>query len=171
MIAATLWEMTGWTPDVDGWSLTRNSTIQGIGFGLLFTPLQQVTFATLQTDLRTDGTAMFSLFRNLGQAIGVSVSSVVLAQGTQVLHAQIAATVTAFNRNLQSSGAYLYWSTGNPKGFAALNEEVTRQAAIIAYVDDFKLLFIVSLLMLCLLLMMRGHRDAPAATGPAPIAH
>ena len=70
------------------------------------------------------------------------------------MHAQIAANVTSFNRYLQSGGAYLWWSTANPQGLAALNDAVTRQAVIIAYVDDFKLLFIVSLLMLPLLLMM-----------------
>src|SRR5438445_7028749 len=153
LIAQTLWEMTGWTPDVDAWSLTRNSVLQGFGLGIVFTPLQVVAFATLPPELRTDGTALFSLLRNLGLAIGVSVSSVILTRSTQIAHAEIAANVTAFNRNLQNSGAYLYWGA-NPHGMAALNEEVTRQAAIIAYVDDFKLLFFVSMLMLPLLLML-----------------
>jgi DHA2 family multidrug resistance protein len=155
LIAATLWEMTGWTPDIDAWSLSRNSIIQGFGLGIVFTLLQVVAFATLPADLRTDGTALFSLLRNVGLAVGVSVTSVVLTETTQIVHAQIAANLTAFNRALQGGGAYLYWSTSNPQGFAALNAEVTRQAAIIAYVDDFKLLFVVSLLMLPLLLLMR----------------
>jgi DHA2 family multidrug resistance protein len=165
LIAGTLWEMTGWTPDVDAWSLTRNSVVQGFGLGIVFTPLQVVAFATLPSELRTDGTALFSLLRNLGLAIGVSVSSVILTQSTQIAHAGIAANVTAFNRSLQSSAAYLYWGTNNPHGLAALNEEVTRQAAIIAYVDDFKLLFIVSMLMLPVLLMLRRH----VAQSPPPM--
>ena len=78
-------------------------------------------------------------------------------------HAQITANVTSFNRNLQSGGAYLLWSTANSQGLTALNAEVTRQAAIIAYVNDFKLLFIVSLLMLPLLLMMRWSNGNAAA--------
>jgi DHA2 family multidrug resistance protein len=155
LISATLWEMMGWTPDIDTWSFSRNSMIQGFGLGIVFTPLQVVAFATLPAELRTDGTALFSLLRNLGLAIGVSVTSVVLTQATQVVHSQIAASVTAFNRNLQSGGSYLFWSTASPQGLAALNAEVTRQAAIIGYVDDFKLLFVVSLLMVPLVLMMR----------------
>jgi DHA2 family multidrug resistance protein len=155
LISATLWEMMGWTPDIDAWSFSRNSAIQGFGLGIVFTPLQVVAFATLPAELRTDGTALFSLLRNLGLAIGVSITSVVLTEATQVVHSQIAANVTAFNHNLQSGGSYLFWSTANPQGLAALNAEVTRQASIIAYVDDFKLLFVVSLLMVPLVLLMR----------------
>lgn len=155
LIAQSLWEMTGWTPDIDSWSLTRNSIIQGFGLGFVFTPLQVVAFSTLPSEMRTDGTSLFSLFRNVGLAIGVSVTSVIVTQSTQIVHAEIAANVSSFNRNLQSGGAYLLWSTANSQGLAALNAEVTRQAAIIAYVNDFKLLFIVSILMLPLLLMMR----------------
>ena len=168
LIAESLWEMTGWTPDVDDWSLTRNAIIQGFGLGLVFTPLQVVTFSTLPVALRTDGTALFSLLRSVGLAIGVSVTSVVLTQSTQVMHAQIAASVTPFNRNLQSGGAYLFWNPTLPQGIAALNTEVTRQAQIIGYVDDFKLLFVVSLLMLPLLLMMRPGKAKPAPVTPAP---
>jgi DHA2 family multidrug resistance protein len=171
LIAETLWEMTGWTPDVDAWSLTRNSVVQGFGLGIVFTPLQVVAFATLPPELRTDGTALFSLLRNLGLAVGVSVSSVILTQSTQIAHAEIAANVTAFNRSLQRSGAYLYWGINNPHGFAALNEEVTRQAAIIAYVNDFKLLFIVSMLMLPLLLMLRRPVGAAPAADATEIVH
>ena len=163
LIAESLWEMTGWTPDIDAWSLSRNGIIQGFGLGLVFTPLQVVAFSTLPAEMRTDGTALFSLLRNVGLAIGVSVTSVVLTQSTQIMHAQIAANVTSFNRNLQSGGAYLLWSTANSQGLAALNAEVTRQAAIIAYVNDFKLLFIVSLLMLPLLLMMSWSKGNPGA--------
>jgi DHA2 family multidrug resistance protein len=168
LIAESLWEMTGWTPDIDAWSLTRNAIIQGFGLGLVFTPLQVVAFSTLAAEMRTDGTALFSLLRNVGLAIGVSATSVVLTQSTQIMHAEIAANVTSFNRNLESGGAYLWWSTTNPQGIAALNTEVTRQAAIIAYVNDFKLLFIVSLFMLPLLLMMSWSKGNAVAVNLSP---
>jgi MFS transporter, DHA2 family, multidrug resistance protein len=169
LIAESLWEMTGWTPDIDAWSLSRNGIIQGFGLGFVFTPLQVIAFSTLPVEMRTDGTALFSLLRNVGLAIGVSVTSVVLAQSTQIMHAEIAANVTSFNRSLQSGGAYLWWSTANPQGLATLNAEVTRQAAIIGYVNDFKLLFIVSLLMLPLLLMMSWSKETARAVGPGAV--
>ena len=171
LIAESLWEMTGWTPDIDAWSLTRNAVIQGFGLGFVFTPLQVVAFSTLAAELRTEGTALFSLLRNFGLAIGVSVTSVVLTQSTQIMHAQIAANVSSFNRSLQSGGAYLWWSPSLPQGIAALNAEVTQQAAVIAYVNDFKLLFIVSLLMLPLLLMMSWSKGKDGAPDPDAAAH
>lgn len=156
LIAATLWQMTGWTPDIDARTFTVNSVVQGFGLGLVFTPLQVVSFATLPAELRTDGTALFSLLRNIGLAIGVSVTSVVLTQETQIMHAEIGRHVDPLNRNLEEAGAYLFWNVATVPGAAALNGEITRQAAIVGYVDDFKLLFIVSLAMLPLLMLMRG---------------
>jgi DHA2 family multidrug resistance protein len=171
MIAASLWEMTGWTPDVDVWSFSRVSVIQGFGLGLVFTPLQVVAFATLPIEFRTDGTALFSLLRNVGSAIGISVTSILLTQNAQIVHAQIAEQVTPFNRMLQTGGAYLVWNSATSQGLAALNAEVTRQASIIAYIDDFKLLFWLCLPMALLLLFMRrpalgcGDRVHGSASG------
>jgi DHA2 family multidrug resistance protein len=155
MIAGSLWEMTGWTPDISAWSLTVTSIIQGFGLGFVFTPLQVIAFATLPAELRTDGTALFSLMRNVGAAMGVSVTSFLLAQNTQTMHASLAAHVTPFNRMLQTGAAYLYWNTAVPQGLAALNAEVTRQASIVAYADDFKVMLMISLPTALLLLLMR----------------
>ena len=166
MTAASLWQMTGWTPDVDVWSLSVTSIVQGFGLGLLFTPLGVIAFYTLPAELRTEGTALFSLLRNVGSAIGISLTSVLLTRETQTMHAQIAEVVTPFNRALQTGAAYLLWNTATPSGVAALNAEVTRQAAIVAYVDDFKLLFLVCLALAPLLLLMRQPRAAAATGGP-----
>ena len=155
MIAASMWWMMGWTPDVSVWSLSTTTMVQGFGLGLVFTPLQVVAFATLPVALRTDGTALFSLMRNVGSAIGISVTSFLLAQNTQIMHASLAAQVTPFNRMLQTGGAYLFWNAAAPPGLAALNAEITRQASIIAYVDDFKLMLLITLPTALLLLLMR----------------
>jgi MFS transporter, DHA2 family, multidrug resistance protein len=155
MIAVSMWWMMGWTPDVSVWSLSTTTMAQGFGLGLVFTPLQVVAFATLPVAQRTDGTALFSLMRNVGSAIGISVTSFLLAQNTQIMHASIAAHVTPFNRMLQTGGAYLFWNAAAPPGLAALNAEITRQASIIAYVDDFKLMLLITLPTALLLLLMR----------------
>jgi DHA2 family multidrug resistance protein len=166
MLAESAREMVGWTPDIGPWSLTITTLIQGAGLGLVFTPLQVVAFATLPAVLRTDGTALFSLVRNVGSSIGVSVASFLLAQNTQIAHAALAAHVTPFNRMLQSGGAYLYWNSATQAGLSALNGEITRQASIIAYMDDFKLMLIVSLPAILLLFLMRRPRSAPHAGDP-----
>jgi DHA2 family multidrug resistance protein len=105
---------------------------------------------------------LFSLVRNVGSAIGVSVSFFMLAQNTQIVHSQIAEVITPFNRMLQTGGAYLLWNSATSAGLAALNGEVTRQAATIGYADDFMLMFWVSIPIALLLLMMRRPQGAIA---------
>jgi DHA2 family multidrug resistance protein len=87
VVAVSLWLMTGWTPDVSQFEIVTNAVIQGIGIGLVFTPVTVVAFATLPPELRTDGTAFFNLARNVGGAIGISVTSLLLVRDTQVARA------------------------------------------------------------------------------------
>jgi DHA2 family multidrug resistance protein len=163
MLAGTMWEMAGWTPDVSVWSLTVTTLLQGFGLGFVFIPLNVISFGTLPPELRTDGTALFSLMRNVGGAIGISITSFLLAQNTQIIHARIAEQVTPFNRMLQSGSAYLFWNMTKPQGLMGLNGEITRQASFMAYANDFMLMFWVSLPVALLLLFMRRPkmRGAP----------
>src|SRR5262249_40622993 len=166
MICASMWSMIGWTPDVAAWSLALTTFPRGVGL----IPLQVVEFATLPADLRGDGTALFSLIRNVGSALGISISSFLLAQTTQIMHARIAEGLTPFNRMLQHGAAYFFWNSATAPGRAALNAEVTRQASIIAYVNDFKVMFVVCLAPACLLLLLRRPPASAAdAVKHAPI--
>lgn len=162
LIGWSLWDMTGWTPDIGSGRLIWVTIVQGFGLGFVFIPLQVLAFATLPAELRPDGTAFFSLVRNIGMAVGVSLTSFVLSHYTQVLHADLAAELTPFNRMLQSGGAYLDWNVTTPSGLAALNQEVTRQAQIIAYMDDFRFMLVVALAAALLLPLMRRPRHLPA---------
>ena len=89
----SFWVMTGWTPDVSEHELIITIAVQGAGLGLVFTPLQVLAFATLAPSLRTEGAALFSLGRNIGAAIGVSVTTSLLAHNAQALHEVIGASV------------------------------------------------------------------------------
>ncbi len=169
MLAESARQMVDWTPDIDPWSLAVTTCIQGAGLGLVFTPLQVVAFATLPVELRTDGTALFSLVRNVGSSIGVSIASFLLAQNTQIAHAALAEQVTPFNRMLQTGSAYLFWNMATSHGRDALNNEITRQASIIAYMDDFKLMLLVSLPAVLLLFLMRRPGRAPAGSDQVPV--
>jgi multidrug efflux pump subunit AcrA (membrane-fusion protein) len=170
MIAESMREMTGWTPDIDAWSLTLTTLLQGAGLGFVFIPLQVIAFATLPIELRTDGTALFSLVRNVGSSVGISITSALLAQNTQIVHAQLAEHVTPFNRLLQTGGAYLLWNSTTPAGLGALNAEITRQASMIAYIDDFKFMLLICLPAAALLLLMR-RPPALAAAADHPAIH
>jgi DHA2 family multidrug resistance protein len=151
--------MTAWTPDVAQWRIMVTITIQGAGLGFLFIPLQVLAFATLPGQYRTDGASLFSLFRNIGAAIGVSVTSSMLVHNTQVLHAEIGGSVTPFNRALMGGGAVEHlWDPATRHGAALLDQVINQQAQIIAYVDDYKMMIFTTAPMLLLLLLMRRTR-------------
>jgi DHA2 family multidrug resistance protein len=162
LLVFSLWRMTLWTPDVDEWELIFNIVIQGAGLGFVFIPLQVVAFATLEPAMRTQATALLSLFRNVGSAIGVSLTSALLARYTQVMHAEIGQYVTPFNRAWQ---AYPMLDPTTPGGAAMADAMVNRQAQIIAYIDDYKFMMLTSLPTLLLLFLMRRPKAQPA--GPS----
>jgi len=168
-----MWKMIDWTPEIDMWSLCSTSFLQGLGLGFVFIPLQVVSFATLEAKYRGDAAAILSLIRNVGSAVGISISSFLLVQSTQIMHARIAESVTPYNRMLQTGGASLFWNDLNPAGLEGLNAEVTRQATIIAYANDFKFLLWVSMPSALLLLLLRkpGARPAVAARPAAEPEH
>ena len=165
----SFWTMTGWTPDVSAHELITTIMLQGAGLGLVFTPLQVLAFATLAPSLRTEGAALFSLARNIGAAIGVSVTTSLLAHNAQVLHEMIGASVNPFNRALQTlSNVHGWIDPASRHGAAMLDQIVSHQAQIIAYVNDYVLMILTTLPALLLLLLMRRPRNAPAgAVGPA----
>ena len=166
----SLWEMTTWTPDVSARELIITIAVQGSGLGFVFIPLQVLAFATLPPSLRTDGAALFSLARNIGAAIGVSVTSSLLAHNTQTLHAEIGASVNPFNRALQEQGrgAATCSIRRRRHGAALLDQMVNHQAQIIAYINDYGLMIFTTLPPLLLLLLMRRPRHAPAAEAVQP---
>jgi DHA2 family multidrug resistance protein len=159
MLCSSFYVMTGWTPDVSQRSIIVTIMLQGAGLGLVFMPLQIIAFATLEPSLRTEGSALFALLRNIGAAIGVSVTSAMLARNTQALHEVIGASVTPFNRALAAIGAY---NPATYHGAAMIDRVVGRQAEIIAYMNDYVLLICTTLPALLLLLVMRRPRESPA---------
>jgi MFS transporter, DHA2 family, multidrug resistance protein len=134
--------------------------------GLVFSPLQVLAFVTLAPTMRTEGASLFSLLRNLGAAIGVSVFSSALAHNSQAMHEMIGASITPFNRALQAVGSPHHWlDPATRHGAAVLDRIVNQQAQIVAYADDYILLIMTTLPALLLLLLMRlpGKAISPAA--------
>ncbi len=156
--ASVLYEMTSWTPDVSEWAVFGAGFFQGISIGFLTIPINIITFATLPGTLRTEGAGVYSLMRNLGSAIGISSTGALLQINTQANHAMITDAVTPFNRALHAGAALRFWNPLTVHGAARLDAVVTRQAATIAYIDDFKLMFVLSVMVLPLLLLTRPAR-------------
>jgi MFS transporter, DHA2 family, multidrug resistance protein len=166
MLTWSMWEQTSWTPDVAQWTIIVTIVIQGAGLGFVFLPLQVLAFATLPPQYRTDGASLFSLFRNIGAAVGVSVTSMMLARNTQVLHESIGASVTPFNRALQGGGMVTQmWNPMHAHGAAVMDQMVNQQAQIVAYIDDYWMMIFTTLPSLLLLLLLRR----PRTTSGAPV--
>ena len=161
LTAWAMYDMTGWNPNVSQWTIAVTGFIQGAGLGFLFVPLTTVTFATLAPEQRADGTGLYNLSRNVGSSVGISVVSYLLIRNDQINHATIASHVTGFNRAF-GQGAILHaFSPWTAAGRAALDQVVQVQASIISYIDDFKLMMILSLAAVPLVLLLRS---VPVAT-------
>jgi len=162
LTAWSFYDMTGWTPDISQMTIMANGVVQGAGLGFLFVPLSTVTLATLPPDQRTDGAGFFNLSRNIGSSVGISVVTSLLTQNTQANHADIVQHVTAVNRVFENPAIAQFWNPATDAGRAALDAMITRQAQIIAYIDDFKLLMIATLVVIPLLIVFK---QAPAGSG------
>ena len=158
LVAWSFYDLTGWTPDVSQMRIMGNGVVQGAGLGFLFVPLSTVSLATLPPEQRTEGTGLFNLSRNIGSSVGISVVTSLLTQNTQANHADIAQHVTAVNRVFESPAIAQFWNPATDAGRAALDAMITQQAQIIAYIDDFKLLMIATLVAIPLLVVFKKAR-------------
>ncbi len=166
LVALSLWEMGRFSTHVSTWDIVRTGVVQGMGLGFMFVPLSTTTFSTLDPRYRTDGTSMFSLLRNLGSGIGISIVISVLVRETQINRAILTEYATPFNRMLQDPAVARHWNLTDPTGLMALSNEITRQASMIAYLNDFRLMMFVTLATIPLLFLMRApprRKSAPAA--------
>jgi DHA2 family multidrug resistance protein len=165
LMAVSLYMMTGFALDQPSKPVIVSGVVQGLGLGLIFVPLQSLAFQTLQVRLRTTAAALLNLARNVGGSVGISVTSTELARLTQTSHADLANAIT--QSTIPTADPTLLQLLGNQGDLAAavINAEITRQAMFIAYLDDFKLMMIVSFAVLPLLLLMRNVKSAGG--GPA----
>jgi MFS transporter, DHA2 family, multidrug resistance protein len=155
LTAWSFYVMTGWTPDISQMTIIGVGVIQGIGLGFIFVPLSVVTLSTMSSELRAEGAGLYSLSRNIGSSVGISVVNSLLTQNTQVNHAEIVQHVTAVNRIFGDPIIAQFWNPLTAAGRAALDAMITRQAQIIAYIDDYKLLMIATLVVIPLLVVFK----------------
>jgi DHA2 family multidrug resistance protein len=156
----SLYHAIDFTPDTSARTIVWTSVVQGFGLGFMFVPLNTVALATIPPALRTQGTAMWTLIRNLGSSIGVSVLVASLTNKTILMHARLAESVTPFNQAMADPAAAMLDPTTD-QGRALLENLLTQQATVIAYANAFKLMMIATLLAFPLILLVRTHRPAP----------
>ena len=155
LTAVSVWQMTHFSLLMDSRPVIVSGMLQGFGVGFVYVPLSTVAFATLPDNFRTEGTAFFNLMRNLGSSLGISVVQTLLTRNMQVLHASLGAHVTPYDAATRAGLAAAHLDLSRPAALAALNGELTRQAGMIAYVDDFKLIMVMTIALLPLLFLLR----------------
>jgi DHA2 family multidrug resistance protein len=151
--AVSCWMMTKITLDMDSGPVVWSGILQGFGMGFVWVPMATMAFATLPPALLNEGTALLSLIRNIGSSVGISAVQALLTVNTQTMHASLVENVSPFG--LATRDPHLAEQLASHAGAAAFNVEVTRQAAMVAYIDDFKLMTVVTVCALPLLLFVK----------------
>jgi DHA2 family multidrug resistance protein len=168
--AASLFQMTGWTDQTGVPEIVTVSIIQGFGFGLVFVPLSTVAFLTLSNQLRTDGTAMLTLMRNVASSIGISMVIAQLTEGSRRIYAILSEHINPFNQAIQMPDVSRLINLNADSGRALADVMVTLQAQIIAFSQDYQLVMIFVLCSIPLAVMIGSTRTAlqsPKGSGGA----
>lgn len=164
----SFWQMSGWSLDIDQSFIVVSGLIQGLGMGLCFMPLNSVAFATLPPALRTEGSSLLNLFRSLGASVGISITTALLARNLQQSHSDLSAHVTASVTELIDFSAIDRFQQLGTTAISMVDAQVNRQAAMIAYIDNFHLMMWLSLAAIPLALLLRTTRGAPVSKGDIP---
>ena len=151
--ALALYMMMKYTIVLSRADIVWPGVIQGFGLGLVFVPLSSVSFSSLSAELRADGTAIYSLMRNLGSSLGISVIQTMVTRNTQISHASLASYVTPYNPVIRSQ-----IDMSSQSAMALLDRMIGQQASMIAYDDAFKLMFIATLVIIPMLSLIRKPR-------------
>jgi DHA2 family multidrug resistance protein len=143
------WLMLGYSPQMD-WRLVVAATLlQGTGLGILLPSLSKTAFGTLDPKFRPEGTALFNLSRVYGSTIGIAVVQIFFYNNTQAMHLALAKNLMPFH-----AAAHVAGSIDKP-ALATLNEMITQQAAVVAVIDQFKILMLAVLIVSPLVLFLR----------------
>ncbi|MGY4475530.1 MDR family MFS transporter [Bradyrhizobium sp. USDA 3364] len=170
LTAGSLFQMTGWTDMTQANEIIVVSVIQGFGFGLVFVPLSTVAFLTLPGHLRTDGTSMLTLLRNVASSVGISIVIAQLTEGGRRIYAKLSEQINPFNHALQMPDVSGMINLNTDAGRAMADRMVTAQSQIIAFSHDYQLVMLFILVSIPLALMI-GSTKAALRKQSAPSDH
>ncbi|WP_057884406.1 DHA2 family efflux MFS transporter permease subunit [Tsuneonella troitsensis] len=164
--AFSQWQMAHWSLQADQWHFVTTGLIQGLGMGLVFIPLNVTAYSTLAPRLRTEASSLLNLARSLGGSVGISIATVLLGYNIQRGHEEIGAHVTGATILSLDLGEIDRYQSAGDVVTTMIDAEVNRQAAMLAYVNDFYLMMWLAIAALPLTLLMRK-----AAPPPSPSPH
>jgi DHA2 family multidrug resistance protein len=168
LMSLSLFFMTGWTDQTDVPTIIVVSIAQGFGLGLVFVPLSTVAFLTLPNHLRTDGTSMLTLMRNVASSIGISVVIAQLTEGGRRVYAILSEHINPFNHALQMPDVRGMIDLNSDGGRALADAVVGIQAQIIAFSLDYQMVMIITLCAIPLTIMIGSSKAALRKQSAAP---
>jgi DHA2 family multidrug resistance protein len=167
LCVGALWMMGKFDLAMTAEPIVVSGFIQGVGVGLLFAPLNTLAYATLDPSHRVEGTIVATMARSLGSSAGISVVQAMVIRMSALAHSRLAEHVDTADpvmRNLLPK----FMDPATSTGLQALNAEITRQGAMIGYVDVFSWMAAFVVLLVPLILILR---PAPQITGARPEVH
>jgi MFS transporter, DHA2 family, multidrug resistance protein len=164
----SLFYMTGWTDQTGVSEIVTLSIVQGFGFGLVFVPLSTVAFLTLPNNLRTDGTSMLTLMRNVASSIGISVVIAQLTEGSRRVYAVLNEHVTPFNHAMQMPDVRGMIDMNTDGGRAIADVMLSLQAQIIAFSQDYQMVMLFTLCAIPLAVMIGSTKASLRKQAVAP---
>jgi DHA2 family multidrug resistance protein len=168
LMSLSLFYMTGWTDQTNVPTIVVVSIAQGFGLGLVFVPLSTVAFLTLPNHLRTDGTSMLTLLRNVASSIGISIVIAQLTEGGRRIYAVLSEHITPFNHAMQMPDVRRLVDMNSDGGRALADAMVAIQAQIIAFALDYQMVMIITLCAIPLALMIGSSKAALRKQAIAP---
>ncbi|MBC7147541.1 MAG: DHA2 family efflux MFS transporter permease subunit [Thioclava marina] len=169
LTAYSLHMMSTFSPVMGPKWIIISGVIQGFGLGSVFVPISTLTFATLHPEYRGDGTALFSLLRNIGSSIGISIVTALLTHNIAVNHSEIVSAINPQNLQGLMSGSSALSKYGSEAGYYVLNSLASEQAAMISYLDDFRFMMWITLAAIPLVFFLRKP-DYQGGSGSSPQA-
>jgi DHA2 family multidrug resistance protein len=164
----SLFYMAGWTDQTGVTDIVWVSIAQGFGFGLVFVPLSTVAFLTLPNHLRTDGTSMLTLMRNVASSVGISIVIAQLTEGGRRIYAVLSEHITPFNHAMQMPDVRGIIDMTSDKGRALADLMVSLQAQIIAFSQDYQMVMIFTLCAIPLAIMIGSTKATLRKQSLAP---
>ncbi len=153
ILTASLYHLSGFETQVSFEHLVWARVIQCVGLPLFFIPLNTIAYSNLPAGKSNSASAMINLMRNLGGSIGIAVATTLLTRRTQEHQADIAASATHFYQpfvnHMHAMGGF------TQKNIVDFYNTVQVQAAMLSYLDVFRVLTVICVIVIGLVLMLR----------------
>jgi DHA2 family multidrug resistance protein len=155
LVACAFYWIQGFTTDISPWTVTSLIILQGLGISVVHVALNVMAFSTVAPELRSEGAALINLLRNVGGSIGVAMLITLLTRNTRENRATLLEQITPYNELFRWQSMPEQWNPDQLGSLALLEAEVTKQASLIAYINDFKLVFFITIATIPIILLMR----------------